>query len=184
MNTLISTRDELLKELPKGLKIAELGTFEGSYGKLIWEYTSPSKLYLIDAFTDKTCYSGDKDGLNRRTRYNMEEVRLELKEYFKDYPDVSILKILSWDFLYTLEDDFLDMVYIDANHAYGAVARDLELSRKKVRNDGYITGHDYQPGGLFDEVYRAVNDFCDKYNLKIDCLTQDLLPSYVIINKK
>jgi hypothetical protein len=40
-------------------------------------------------------------------------------------------------------DESLDVVYIDANHAYDFVKQDIELWYPKVKKGGYIGGHDY-----------------------------------------
>ena len=40
-------------------------------------------------------------------------------------------------------DDSLDFVYIDANHAFDAVNRDLRKWFPKLRNGGVFAGHDY-----------------------------------------
>lgn len=41
------------------------------------------------------------------------------------------------------EDESLDFVYIDANHAYDYVKQDIELWYSKVSKGGYLLGHDY-----------------------------------------
>ena len=41
------------------------------------------------------------------------------------------------------EDNSLDFVYIDANHAYEFVKEDIELWYPKVKSGGYVMGHDY-----------------------------------------
>lgn len=58
----------------------------------------------------------------------------------------------------------LDFVFIDADHLYERVKRDLLLWASKVRSDGIIAGHDY--GGRGDKhrnwgVTRAVNEFAE-----------------------
>ena len=58
------------------------------------------------------------------------------------------------------EDGSLDFVYIDGNHLYEFVKKDLELSLRKMKPGGYITGDDYSPGGWWKGgVKRAVDEF-------------------------
>lgn len=52
-------------------------------------------------------------------------------------------------------DGSLDFVFIDADHSYEAVRRDIEAWRGKVRQGGWIGGHDYNR--KFPGVVRAVN---------------------------
>ena len=40
-----------------------------------------------------------------------------------------------------------DWIYVDGNHLYEFVRADLELSLRKARRGGFITGDDYQDGG-------------------------------------
>lgn len=80
----------------------------------------------------------------------------------------------SWDMLKTLPDHSLDWVYIDAAHDYSSVARDLEVTRQKVKSDGIIAGHDYVRWGSFGfrcGVVEAVNEFCIKYDYELLYLT-------------
>ena len=57
------------------------------------------------------------------------------------------------------EDGSLDYVYIDGNHLYEFVKKDLELSLRKVKSGGYITGDDYGPGGWWNGgVKKAVDE--------------------------
>jgi hypothetical protein len=42
-----------------------------------------------------------------------------------------------------IKNESLDFVYIDANHKYDAVKKDLELWYPKVRKGGVFAGHDY-----------------------------------------
>lgn len=173
----INSRNELLDFLPKGMVIAELGVFKGEFSDLILEKTDPSELFLIDLFPSDTC-SGDKDG-NNVVSVNLEEYYDSFVEKFKDNLKVKIIKDYTTNFLNSLEDEYLDAVYIDADHSYESVKKDLELSYVKVKLGGIIMGHDYNQES-FPGVVRAVDEFCDEYNLKISCLTLDGCPTYLI----
>lgn len=50
----------------------------------------------------------------------------------------------------------VDSVYIDANHSYASVMRDIQVWRPRVRSGGIMAGHDYC--GSFPGVMRAVQD--------------------------
>jgi hypothetical protein len=51
-----------------------------------------------------------------------------------------------------IPDGSLDFAYIDANHAYEYVKRDIELWWPKIRDGGMLAGHDY----LIPQVATAV----------------------------
>ena len=59
--------------------------------------------------------------------------------------------------------DDVDFVYIDGNHSYEFVKKDIELYYPKVRNGGILGGHDFNLYG----VAKAVVEFIDKNNLKL-----------------
>ena len=61
------------------------------------------------------------------------------------------------------KDNSLEFVYIDASHTYNNVMDDLECWFPKVKDGGFIGGHDYVVG---NGVHRAVNGFFN--NKKID----------------
>lgn len=63
-----------------------------------------------------------------------------------------------------LPDQSVDVFYIDADHSYEGVRRDLEALRPKVKPDGWIVMNDYTPAeiGLSNEPYgiiQATNEF-------------------------
>ena len=52
-------------------------------------------------------------------------------------------------------DGSIDIVYIDANHTYEEVKKDIQAWLPKIKKGGIISGHDY---GGWDGVTRAVNE--------------------------
>jgi hypothetical protein len=174
------TRIDIFKKLNKKSIICEIGIFRGDFSKQIYE-TLPKELHLVDVFCGSG-YTGDKDGLNYIYTDDMNVFYEELKKLYKNDNTVKIIKNKSENYLKTIDDDYFDIIYIDGDHSYEGVSIDLELSRQKVKNNGYITGHDYHEtiGG----VKQAVDDFVKKYNLKLTLTMDDLLPSFIIENTK
>lgn len=175
---IFETRNDMLLEFEKNLKIAELGVFRGEFSKIIYNTCNPSKLYLVDLY-DGVFTSGDKDGKNYQT-VDLQEEMLRIQLEFSHDNNVEVIKESSIGFLSKLPDDYLDMVYIDADHSYLGVINDLELSYKKVKIGGYICGHDYINN---TDCQNAVNQFCSNKNLQIEYLTKDGCPSFCIIKK-
>jgi lipopolysaccharide biosynthesis glycosyltransferase len=173
----IDNRNNLLDFLPKNLKIAELGIFKGDFSKIILEKLLPSELFLVDIFPENMC-SGDKDG-NNIVFLNLSEMYDQILKEFKDFDNVKIVRSYTLDFLNSLEDEYLDAVYIDADHTYEAVKKDLELSFRKVKTGGIIMGHDYSDI-MFPDVVKAVDEFCNNMGLQISYLTNDGCPTYLI----
>lgn len=61
----------------------------------------------------------------------------------------------SWEAAAQFEDQSVDFVFIDADHIYEHVKKDVLAWMSKVKPGGIIAGHDYNPP---HEVERAVNE--------------------------
>ena len=175
-NRKVESRNILFEQFDKNLKIVEIGVFKGEFSKFIFDKLDPSELHLIDLFEGDT-FSADKDGDNI-VNTNMNNEYNNLIEYFNG-KNVYLHKGNSSEVMEKFEDNYFDIIYIDGDHSYEGSLADLEVSLRKVKTNGYISGHDYskekEPG-----VFNAVNFFCQKYKLNIEYLTNDGCPSYVI----
>lgn len=171
------TRENLLRFLGENLIIAEIGVFKGEFSKFIFNNLKPKKLFLVDIF-EGYVGSGDKDGNNMEFT-NLETEYELLNSYFKQDKNVHIIKENSQNFISSLDDGYLDLIYIDGDHDYNGVKNDLNLSYNKIKNGGYICGHDYV-SPRFDGVVNAVNEFCLEKGLKIDYITKDGCPTYCV----
>ena len=67
----------------------------------------------------------------------------------------SVLRLDSCIAASTFDDKSLDVVYIDAEHTYEAVMRDIKAWAPKIKPGGFLCGHDYYNITQF-EVRRAV----------------------------
>jgi predicted O-methyltransferase YrrM len=65
--------------------------------------------------------------------------------------------------------DSVDFAFIDASHAYEAVARDIQAWWPKIKSGGTLAGHDYYPQNPknWPGVAKAVHDFVKRENLKL-----------------
>ena len=169
-------------------KILEIGVFRGEFLEYI---VNNCNIYLIDGIDIFTgiCCSGDADG-NNLHYYNVENSYLELIEKYKNVFNVSIYKADSVRFLKSKEDNYYDIIYIDADHSYDSVKSDLMNAFNKVKNNGYIMGHDYEMNMVKAQTFynfgvqRAVDEFCTTYSQKILAKAYDGCVSFCIqINK-
>jgi len=69
-----------------------------------------------------------------------------------------------------IADNSLDLVFIDANHSYDHVKKDIIKYTPKLKENGLLTGHDIDYPG----VNQAVNEMIKQY---------DVGPNYVWIKK-
>jgi hypothetical protein len=94
-----------------------------------------------------------------------------------------ILREKSEDAIHKFQDGQLDFAYIDAQHSYEAVARDIRLWWPKVKRKGILCGHDYindgeYPFGTFG-VKKAVNEFISRRKLEFFISTEAFSPGKV-----
>jgi len=135
----------------------EIGTLHGLNALSMLQNLDIKHLYLVDP------YIMYDDGIN--TYKNREKDFQKAKENLRQYKDkVTFIKKLSHDALQNIPHD-VDFVYIDGNHSYCYVKRDIEDYYQKVRTGGIIGGHDFRAdcAGLC----RAVLEFATKKKLKL-----------------
>ncbi len=156
----------LLQLLPKNSVGAEIGVHKGEFSERILEIVQPRQLHLIDPWKHEASaayqdalYGGQakkgQDEMDRRyeavcSRFQSQTARKQ----------VEIHRGYSTDVLSRFADDFLDWVYIDGNHLYDYLKKDIALSFRKTKTGGFVTGDDYMEGGWWDGgVKKAVDEF-------------------------
>ena len=77
--------------------------------------------------------------------------------------NVNIYEGYSDDFFKTNKKTY-DLIYIDADHSYEAVVRDINNSLQILNKNGKLTGDDYHP---IWGVFNAVNSFANRFNVNI-----------------
>jgi hypothetical protein len=179
----------LQKILPKNSVIAEIGIFTGEFTQFIMNNLEPKTMYAVDPYTSGIGImgSGDVNG------FNMEFFELDLlykfvKNRFVANSNLELCRECSMDFLKRIPDGHLDAIYLDGDHSFENVANELEIARYKVKEGGWIMGHDYklnpEKGNIENTHYLhlVVDAFCKKYNLTIDALGNDGIVSFAIKN--
>jgi predicted O-methyltransferase YrrM len=66
-----------------------------------------------------------------------------LEDVVARYDNLQLLVSLSEDAVKSFDDETFDVVYIDADHSYESVKRDIASWRPKVKRGGVLCGHDY-----------------------------------------
>lgn len=58
-----------------------------------------------------------------------------------------------------IPDNFADLVFIDADHSYDAVKKDIAAYTPKLKDTGLLTGHDIDYPGVNKAVSEEIKDF-------------------------
>jgi len=163
----------LFKKLPKNSVCAELGVLYGQGSQLILSLTQPKKLHLIDPWVFQNHTPLHQETNQRRKVFGQKDldkmyqdvlvrfnslIQKEIVKVHRDYSD----KTLS-----SFPDNYFDWVYIDGNHEYAFVKKDLDLCYLKVKPGGFITGDDYIKKPYFEGPIRAVDEFIQSGHVKL-----------------
>ena len=137
------------------LKIGvELGVAFGGHSEALLKNTEVSRLYGIDPYRHFDEYD---DPMNL-PQDEFDELYLYTLNRLKPFGDRYIHIRKTSDSAISDIPNEIDFVYIDADHSYEGVARDLGLWFMKVKDGGIIGGHDYDHSS-FPGVKKAVDEF-------------------------
>lgn len=141
---------------PKASNWVEIGSYIGESALIFASFSFVKELNCVDPFI-----------LGKRT--DLEDCfRERLKIFMKPRrPKVHLHLETSENYAPKVENKSIDVVYIDGDHSYEAVLKDLESWYPKLKEGGFLCGHDYNPVGKHKGVYKAVNEFIDHRNLQI-----------------
>jgi len=119
----------------------EIGTWEGQsimfMAEKIKELKKNIKLYGIDTFKGNVEHAEHPDVVSDKVY----EIYLKNIEPLKEY--ITTIKGSSHDVYNQFEDESVDFLFMDGDHSYAAVRKDLQLWYPKVKKGGIISGHDY-----------------------------------------
>lgn len=160
---------------------AEVGIGYGFHADEILKNTNIDKLYLIDpckyyrgdAFPEIIQRNGGFDALFRKINHRLSSHKNRYEWFRKGSLEITNENIA---------DESLDAVFIDGDHRYDAVKKDLSFWWKKVKEGGQMLGDDF----WMADVKRAVTEFAQENNLEFDFLYKKngTDPSYKIYRFK
>jgi len=182
-NTMIKHYASLITN-PNNPRILEIGIFRGEFVDYIVNNCNFLSIDGVDLFHGITC-SGDVDG-NNVVNYDVGRSFTELSEKYKNRDNINFHKCPSIDFLNKSPDNYYDIIYIDGDHSYQGVKGDLMYSFNKIKNGGYIMGHDYEMNMekarnvYYFGVKEAVTEFCTEYRQKLLAKANDGCVSFCI----
>jgi hypothetical protein len=166
---LMPSRLAALALWPQDAVIAEIGVALGEFSGAILKACRPRRFLAIDRFDlhelptlwnrpTAEIFGGKTHGEFYRARFADEIARGQM----------SVLEGDSAAMIAGLPDASVDVFYVDADHRYEGVVRDLEAILPKIAPDGWIVMNDYIPAetGLSNEPYgviQATHEFMVKY---------------------
>jgi predicted O-methyltransferase YrrM len=145
--------------------IVELGSWMGKSSErlalAIRKVNPNAKLFCIDPFDD--AYYKSTPGLSDSLKkYNIFE---EFKKRMAPHPH-TVMRTTSALAVKEFQDGTVDLLFIDADHSYEAVANDIAIWRPKMRSGGIMCGHDYSE--QYPGVKMAVNEMLSNVQNPVD----------------
>lgn len=140
INRLFGLNTLILENLNSNCIVCEIGSYKGASSCLFAYYCK--KVFCIDYF-------------NKEERY---EVIFD--ENISYFDNIVKIKSFSLDAVDLFEDNYFDIIYLDASHEYEDVIKDIDTWKPKIKNGGFMSGHDYQ--NLCTGVIKAVDELLGK----------------------
>lgn len=133
-----ASRNELVEQLPRRARVAEVGTYRGHFARHILSACDPAELHLIDI---------DFSVLDPAVAAD---------------PRVAVHRGLSHEMLAQFADDHFDWIYVDGDHSYEGASRDAAVAAAKVKPGGHLVFNDFAHADPYLGAYgvhRAVTEF-------------------------
>jgi hypothetical protein len=162
---LLPNRDAILPLLPQYGTIAEIGVALGGFTRKIIDCCQPAEFIAIDTFrlNELPIFWGRPP-----VEYFCGKTHLAwFQDSFAPEIGAGTMRVLEGDSaeqMESLPDASVDVFYIDADHSYASVKRDLNVVIRKIKPDGWLVINDYilidQLGaeGPYGVIY-ATNEF-------------------------
>jgi hypothetical protein len=77
------------------------------------------------------------------------------------------------------DDNSVDLIFVDGDHTHDAVKNDCELWWNKIKPGGIMCWDDY----YWDDVKKAVDEFCVNRSLKLQAVTKNNSYATVFVKK-
>ena len=131
---------------------AEVGCAGGNTTGRIMRRCENLHLYAVDLWGPVP----DKEGGGTQYKdWDFKHIRTKFNKAIESHVDrVTVLQGLSWEMADKVEDGSLDFVFIDADHEYESVVKDIKAWTPKLKPGGMLSGHDTH----FEEVLKAIKE--------------------------
>lgn len=148
----------------------EVGVWKGHSLSFLAQELKPRKgevkIYGVDLFENTYKWDNpEQQDLRQQVPY-IYEIYNKVLEAADVRDDIIDLKGISWEMADQFEDGTVDMVFIDADHSYESVVKDISAWLPKIRKGGIISGHDYNnPCGVKQAVSERFTDYVVENNV-------------------
>lgn len=157
----------------KSITAVEIGTYEGKNAQNILQTLNVKKFFIIDPYKVYNDIYGFDNKNTEDLKKHLDKVYRTARKRLK-HSNTIFLRKTSDEAVSNIPNE-VDFIYIDGNHYYEFVKRDMENYYKKIRKGGILAGHDIS----YPPVMKAVSKFCIKNSLNCKVMRDD----WIIIKK-
>lgn len=150
---------EYLKK--ENLKLGvEVGVFWGETYFYLLDRFPNLKLIGIDLWEEITWGDKTDEGYRDYADFPLTDYYREIVKRAKKYKGRAIIRREdSVDSSKKVTDNSLDFVFIDGDHTYEGVKRDIEAWKPKIRKGGWLIGHDIHMAGVKKAINILIRDY-------------------------
>ncbi|HEX8225340.1 MAG TPA: class I SAM-dependent methyltransferase [Allosphingosinicella sp.] len=202
MYYVLSSREELIRHLPKGGVGAEIGVAEGTFSAALLAAAEPKELHLIDPWShletgpDPLLGSGHLEAVDRAAGGKFappaanpdgDVAFAAVAARFEGDARVRLHRQFSYKAAGSFADGMFDFVYIDGDHHYEFALRDLQDFAAKLKPGGLLFGHDFFEDAFAREenygVVDAVNAFLKRSDFRFLMLTAEPFSTFCLARR-
>ena len=140
------------------LKLLEIGVYKGESTSVFASSGIFDKIFCIDPFEGK-------EKAIEELNDDWKTVKTQFYTNTRHWDNINLIQDYSFNQVNNFPDKYFDVIYMDADHSYDALKRDIEMYLPKCKK--VIGGHDY--GNQHPDVVTVVNElfgspdivFCD-----------------------
>lgn len=158
-----------LAELINASTVIEVGVAYGGHAHSILNRNSQINYIGVDPYffgydTEDAFCSDVERYLGLKGQNAMDELYKGVSNSFNVFGHRALLeRVESLQYATKIEDNSQELVFLDDNHKYAYVAKEIETWWPKIKLGGILCGDDY----WMEDVSRAVNEFVSMNNLEL-----------------
>ena len=145
IDLLIELKETLPPNTPKTM--IEIGSYMGESTMMFASMGLFKTIHSIDPHTEK---------FNELHGHTWDDVKREYKLNTRYFDNIIHYEDYSYNVVNKFLNKSIDFIYIDAEHTYESVKKDLELYLPKLKVGGIIGGHDYHH--VWPGVCKAIDE--------------------------
>lgn len=136
---------------------AEIGCANGRTTEYLLRHNATLKLFAVDLWQPVPAEVG---GGRQYKNWDFDRITQLFHSRTKPYANrMEVLCGVSWEMADLVRDNSLDFIFIDADHEYESVVKDIKAWTPKLKPGGFVTGHDTH----FPDVLHAVEELIPEY---------------------